>query len=390
MSDFPEYFGILPARVRYDPVLSAGAKVLYADIGALCRLNGFCGATNGYFARLYGVSQTCVSLWISQLIRGGYVINTNESSQTGESERENPFKKTQNRCLKIVKRGLEKKLKQDNTDTQSIKTDTQGNNNPRMAHNPSLLDMLLAKSMEQASVYKKKLPLSSLGSDPLKPIDSGKKKVPLSEENTLKILNKSGLKPAKENESYQNGETSAETPAKTPLPDGADSMPKMPQKNESYQSCRQEGEFIRDTAPKSDFSLKATKKAFEECFGLAWGDKRVLEVTPFKNENNGVLEVDLNQAEASFKKLGENEVKTSPKDPLPDGVDSMPKMPRKNESYQNGEASAETPAKTPLSDGADSMPKMPQKNESLFLGSSLVVFCRAKGGFFTHNGGGRC
>ena len=149
MSDFPEYFGVLPASVRYDRCLSPGAKVLYADIGALCRLNGVCWATNGYFAKLYDVSETCVSLWVSQLTKAGYVVPEEAVSLPGN--RQDTFKKSQNRRLKIVKEGVQKKLKQNNTVTQGNKTDTQGNISAPHK-NESLLDRLLQASFEQTAV----------------------------------------------------------------------------------------------------------------------------------------------------------------------------------------------------------------------------------------------
>jgi hypothetical protein len=69
----PNYYAILPANVRYDKELPASAKLLYAEITALCNTSGFCWATNGYFADLYGMTARNISRLISQLNNLGYI-----------------------------------------------------------------------------------------------------------------------------------------------------------------------------------------------------------------------------------------------------------------------------------------------------------------------------
>ena len=63
----PNYYGILPASVRYDPELCPNAKVLYTEFTALCQKDGYCWATNKYFSDLYRVKQTTISEWVKQL-----------------------------------------------------------------------------------------------------------------------------------------------------------------------------------------------------------------------------------------------------------------------------------------------------------------------------------
>lgn len=69
----PGYYGIIPANVRYDARLKPNAKLLYSEITALCNKEGYCWASNSYFAKLYQVSVNTVSLWIKQLIDFGYI-----------------------------------------------------------------------------------------------------------------------------------------------------------------------------------------------------------------------------------------------------------------------------------------------------------------------------
>lgn len=79
----PEYFTILPAAVRYDPKLSAGAKLLYSEIAALAGSTGCCWATNAYFMRLFEVGESSVIRWIRQLMARGYLKREVEREEEG-------------------------------------------------------------------------------------------------------------------------------------------------------------------------------------------------------------------------------------------------------------------------------------------------------------------
>ncbi len=67
------YYGILPANVRYDKNLKPMEKILYTEITALTNKNGYCNATNGYFAKLYDVHKNTVGNWINNLVKYGYL-----------------------------------------------------------------------------------------------------------------------------------------------------------------------------------------------------------------------------------------------------------------------------------------------------------------------------
>ena len=68
----PSYYAIIPADVRYSD-LKPNAKLLYGEITALSSKEGYCFATNRYFAELYNVTKNTISLWISQLQKKGFV-----------------------------------------------------------------------------------------------------------------------------------------------------------------------------------------------------------------------------------------------------------------------------------------------------------------------------
>lgn len=67
MSDEPSYFSILTANVRYDKRLSANEKLLFSEITALSNKHGYCTARNGYFSKLYNVSDRSITRWIKHL-----------------------------------------------------------------------------------------------------------------------------------------------------------------------------------------------------------------------------------------------------------------------------------------------------------------------------------
>ena len=78
----PAYHTTLPPQVRFDRKLPANAKLLYAEIKALCDQQGYCWASNYYLATLYGVQAKVVSRWIHQLREREYLrIEVSQGNQ---------------------------------------------------------------------------------------------------------------------------------------------------------------------------------------------------------------------------------------------------------------------------------------------------------------------
>ena len=69
----PSYYSIIPAFIRYDNRLVAHEKLLYGEITALSNKFGYCFASNGYFAELYGVSNRSITNWVAKLERCNYI-----------------------------------------------------------------------------------------------------------------------------------------------------------------------------------------------------------------------------------------------------------------------------------------------------------------------------
>lgn len=67
------FYAIIPASIRYDDRLPPNAKLLYGEISALTSRDGFCYASNAYFADLYKCSTKSVSRLISTLEGCGYI-----------------------------------------------------------------------------------------------------------------------------------------------------------------------------------------------------------------------------------------------------------------------------------------------------------------------------
>jgi response regulator of citrate/malate metabolism len=76
MKEKPSYYAIIPAEVRYSKKLTPNAKLLYAEITALCNMNGKCTASTEYFCRLYEVSRVSIQNWLKMLEDNNYINRT--------------------------------------------------------------------------------------------------------------------------------------------------------------------------------------------------------------------------------------------------------------------------------------------------------------------------
>ncbi|MBQ4263233.1 MAG: helix-turn-helix domain-containing protein [Bacilli bacterium] len=67
------FYAILPAYVRYDNELSSTAKLMYAEITALCNDKGYCWATNKYFSDMFKISDRQVQRTLKNLSNKKYI-----------------------------------------------------------------------------------------------------------------------------------------------------------------------------------------------------------------------------------------------------------------------------------------------------------------------------
>ena len=147
MEEKPNYFAVIPADVRYDKKLTDKAKLLYGEIVALSNKNGYCYATNSYFAELYGTTTLTISRLIKNLIDNGYI--------TSEIVYEENSKEIKARYLTICNRGIIKNdnrgiIKNDNTYYQKryegiIKND-KDNNTSIIIHNNNKRESIREKN----------------------------------------------------------------------------------------------------------------------------------------------------------------------------------------------------------------------------------------------------
>lgn len=82
----PSYYAVLPANIRYDKKINTNAKLLFAEISALCNYKGTCFASNAYFAKLYDVDPRTIQRWLTSLQNSCY-ININHQSNGGSNLR---------------------------------------------------------------------------------------------------------------------------------------------------------------------------------------------------------------------------------------------------------------------------------------------------------------
>ena len=67
------FYTTIFTNIQHDNSISLGARLLSGDINSLTQKEGYCWATNKYFAEIYDVSEVTISKWIKELIDAGYI-----------------------------------------------------------------------------------------------------------------------------------------------------------------------------------------------------------------------------------------------------------------------------------------------------------------------------
>ena len=129
MKEKPNYYAIIPAEVRYSKALTPNAKLLYAEITALCNMNGKCTASTEYFCRLYEVSGGAVQNWLKMLDDNGYIQRTVIYKQG--------TKQIMHRFINLKDKGSVK-IMTDNTNINIINTNLTDSNKKALFKKPTL------------------------------------------------------------------------------------------------------------------------------------------------------------------------------------------------------------------------------------------------------------
>jgi len=72
----PNFYAVIPSYVRYHRNLNSFTKLLYGEISALCSKEGYCWASNSFFAEVYNVSISKISRSISELEKNSFLSVT--------------------------------------------------------------------------------------------------------------------------------------------------------------------------------------------------------------------------------------------------------------------------------------------------------------------------
>lgn len=83
----PGFYAVIPADVRYDDSIPANAKLLYGEISALIGREGFCYATNQYFAKVFRMNEDTITRLITKLEKAGYIHRILDRDTSGKVER---------------------------------------------------------------------------------------------------------------------------------------------------------------------------------------------------------------------------------------------------------------------------------------------------------------
>jgi hypothetical protein len=82
-----DLFGKVPKSIYPDHRIDGNAKILFAEILGLAKTEGYCYATNGYFAEMFDVHESTVVRWVRQLEEANYVMSQFLKSARGTERR---------------------------------------------------------------------------------------------------------------------------------------------------------------------------------------------------------------------------------------------------------------------------------------------------------------
>ena len=150
MTDKPSYYSILTADVRYDEKLNASEKLLFSEITALSNKHGYCTAGNGYFSKLYNVSDRSVTRWIKHLKELGYLkyvpIYKKDSKEVDErrlyplTNSKEPLDKNVYGGRQKCPRPLDKNVEDNITSINNINTNNKENSSKSNSNNKDNFD----------------------------------------------------------------------------------------------------------------------------------------------------------------------------------------------------------------------------------------------------------
>ena len=129
MKEKPNYYAILTAEVRYSKALTPNAKLLYAELTALCNMNGKCTASTEYFCRLYEVSRVSIQKWLKNLEDNNHIRRVNIYKQGS--------KEILTRVITLVNTPSKEKLT-DNTNINITNTNLTDSNKKAFFKKPTL------------------------------------------------------------------------------------------------------------------------------------------------------------------------------------------------------------------------------------------------------------
>ena len=132
MKEKPNYYAILTAEVRYSKALTPNAKLLYAELTALCNMNGKCTASTEYFCRLYEVSRVSIQKWLKNLEENNHIKRVNIYKQGS--------KEILTRVITLVNTPSKEKLT-DNTNINITNTNLTDSNTKGSFVKPTIIDI---------------------------------------------------------------------------------------------------------------------------------------------------------------------------------------------------------------------------------------------------------